>query len=1105
MRMTTRRKLYLVGAAATVVALLIWSGVHSRGKSRAGGTAPPVEKLRAFSLTNAPKAAATASWSTNRPGDPAQGQVMQQVAARVLANQPAQLPPNMAPVAGGFRDDKQAEAMRQLQQRVGDSLQVYLRPENSTPIQLKGNPLATAVVTGGVQAARNEATAKSFLRDNAALMLLNDPDQELQLAHRQADDLGGEVLRFTQHYKGLPVWPAEIGVHLDTAGNVDLVDGAYIATPGDVQVQPKLTAADAGAKARDAVDGGASARVGTPELVVYAPMDQAAKLAWKMDVSVALNKAWWVVVDAQNGATLTTVSRVTGGNVSGSGVDLLGVTRSLNVWQSGATYFMIDASKPMFNATTGQGIIEVDDARGTNISAFQNAFYVTSTSANSWSNPDAVSAAFNLGQTYDYYQSRFGRNSYNGAGSNLNAVVRIGGYANAFWTDELKMMVFGNADRYAGSLDVIGHEVTHGVVFSIGSQGVLMYQGQSGALNEAFADIFGEMIEARTRGSNDWLMGSELISVIRSMASPTNYSQPATMSQFVVTTSDNGGVHINSGIINRAYYLLAAGLKNPVGNQDAERIFYRCLTVSMKPFSQFIDARLGCVAAAEAIFGVGSQQALKTAEAFDGVGLYAAPVSAPQPSNVNAAVAAAESAMFIREHWFYTRDDLFRLETAKGDPSSGSSLVTSVKLTRPSVTGNGADMFFVGSDDSLCYLTTVGTNFNTYYPGLVHSVSMSPEGRYVAFVFNNGGVPTNQIVLLDLVSNTTTTVNLVTPVSDGAPLNNISHADALSFSPDGKMLIYDALSRLRGADGQLREAWSIFGLDIATLQQQIVIPTEDDFDIGNPSFSKTSSRYVVFDAQYTTGDSAVITLDLYEGALGVVGISQNGLSYPVFNGDDTKVFFGEEDLSTSSGRSVYVQQLTADKLNTSGSRALAISDAKLAVTYRRGTYPSINTAPGVTLTNPLPNATFTAPATVPLAATASDLNGTVARVEFYSGDKLLFTDTAAPYGVNWSSLSAGVYTVYARAHDNQGASSTTAPVRFTVNPPAQTGVLNRVGAPGFEFSLKVPQPGLYRLEASTNLVNWISLGSFYCNTNLSFLDSAATNHPRRFYRAISTP
>lgn len=1016
-------------------------------------------------------------------------------------------------MAGGFSDSRQAEALRQLQQRVGPSLQVYLRTENHTPNQLKGNPLIAAIAGGGNEDSRNEATAKEFLRENGALLLLNDPDGELRLASRQADGLGGSVLRFTQHYQGLTVWPAEISVQLDSGGNVDLVDCAYVPTPSEVPVQPKLTAKDAQAKVREVISGGDHANVGPPELVIYAPLEQPAKLAWKMSVAAALDQAWWVAIDAQTGGTLATISRVTDASVSGSGVDLLGVTRPLSVWQSGATFYLIDAGKPMFNSTAGEGYIETDDAQNQTQSQIlsnnilQNIHYVVSASSNSWSNPDAVSAAYNLSQTYDYYLDRFSRSSYNGSGSNIFAVVRIGGLANAFWSGVHSRMFFGNTDRYAGSLDVIGHEVTHGAVFSVGSQGVLFYQMQSGALNEAFADIFGEMIEARTKGTNDWLIGSQLVSVIRNMSNPPAYSQPGKMSQYVVTSSDNGGVHINSGIINRAYYLLAAGLKGAVGNRDAEQIFYRCLTVSMKPFSQFIDARLGCVAAAEALFGAGSQQALKTAEAFDAVELYAAPASAAQPTNVNAAVPASDSAMFVREHWLFTRDDLWRVESAQGDPSSGSSLVTSVKLARPAISGNGVGMFFAGADEGLYAMQTTGAGFtNLNLAGLVHSVAMSPQGRYVAFVFNAAlNVPTNQIVVLDLWSNLTSTVNLVTPVSDGPPLNNISYADALSFSPDGKLLIYDALSRLRDADGQLREAWSIFGLDMTTLQQQVVIPTDEQFNIGNPCFSRTSSRFVVFDAQYINGNSAILTLDLYDGVLSVIGVSYNGLGYPVFNGDDTKVFFADEDLATSSDRSVYVQQLAADKLGTSGSRALAISDAKLAVIYRRGTYPNVNTAPSVTLTNPAPNSVFTAPATVAVSASASDIDGSVARVEFYSGDKLLLTDTTAPYSANWSSLPAGVYTVYARVYDNQGASSTSAPLRFAVKPPGQTSVWSRPGAPGFEFSLRLPQAGLYRLEASTNLVDWTSLGSFYCSTNLGYLDLSATNFQRRFYRAVSTP
>jgi Zn-dependent metalloprotease len=1069
----------------------------------------PVQRLTVFSLSNAPAAPSMNGWS-NGSNNPSQtAGVIHQVASLLQSNRPA--PVAAIPKPGNnFKNAAQTDAFRRLEQNVGASLQVFLRPNNATPIQIKGNPLAKGA--GGNSEAEQEATARAFLRDNAALLLLEDPDQELRLSHRQTDDLGHTTLRFTQSYQGIQVWPAELAVHFNPTGDLDLMDGAYEETPSDMPLQPELTGEAAQAKARNAMPDGNAGTVTTPTLVIYAPLDTPARLGWKMDVSVALDRYWSVVIDAQDGSVLRTVNLCMSGNVSGSGVDSFGTTRSLNVWQSGAVYYMWDTSKSMFNSAKGTGVIYTEDARNASQSqiivnnTIQNIYSVTSSIPTAWNNPDAVSASYNMAQTYDYYFNRHGRNSYDGASNDIVAVVRIGGLANAFWHHGFKMMFFGNADHYVGSPDIVGHEITHGVISSIGSQGVLDYQNQSGALNEAFADIFGEMVEARAQGTNDWLIGSRLVSPIRSMANPALYSQPTKMSEYIVTTSDNGGVHFNSGILNRVYYLLASGLRGAIGNLDAERIFYRCLTVHMKPRSQYIDARLGCITAAETLFGVNSIQAIKTAEAFDVVEDYAAPASADQPSNVNAAVGAADSSMFIREHWFYTRDDLFRKETAQGDSSSGSSLVTGVKLSRPTVTGEGSEMFFVGQDDSLCYLTTVGTNFQSFYSGLVHSVAASPEGRYVAFVFNaSSGVPTNQIVVLDLLSNSAATVNLTTPVNDASPLTNISYADSLDFSPDGKLLIYDALSTLRRPDGLLRQSWSIFALDMATLQQFVIVPPDEDFQIGNPSFSQTSSRFIVFDALYTNGNSAIITLDLFQGSLGLVGISYNGYGYPYFNGDDSFVIYGDEDLFTWSDRSVWRQDLGADKLTTSGSASLWMSDAKLGVIYRRGSYPSINTAPTVSFTAPAPYASFTAPANVNVAVTAGDIDGGVNRVEFYDGNRLLLTDTNSPYGFSWNNLPAGTYRLSARAYDNQGASTTTAPLLFTVKPPIQPGVLNRSGVPGFEFSLRITQPGLYRLEASTNLVDWQPLGSFVCQTNLNYLDQSATNFRARFYRAVSTP
>lgn len=156
---------------------------------------------------------------------------------------------------------------------------------------------------------------------------------------------------------------------------------------------------------------------------------------------------------------------------------------------------MVDTSKPMFdpssnppNSSTTRGGIVILDARNQGSEDKFSMFPVTSASPTSWDAPDAVSAAFGLSQTYDYYRERHGRNSLNGQGETMIAVVRVGqNYENAYWNGQI--MAFGDKLPYARALDVVAHELTHGVTEHTAS---LVYQNQPGALNEAFSDIFGE-------------------------------------------------------------------------------------------------------------------------------------------------------------------------------------------------------------------------------------------------------------------------------------------------------------------------------------------------------------------------------------------------------------------------------------------------------------------------------------------------------------------------------------------------------------------------------------------------------------------------------------
>lgn len=196
---------------------------------------------------------------------------------------------------------------------------------------------------------------------------------------------------------------------------------------------------------------------------------------------------------------------------------------------------------------------------------------------------DVDAAYANTGATYDYYKSNFGRDSYDGAGAELVSFVHYGiNYENAFWDGA--EMVYG--DGFAVN-DVTGHELTHAVTERTAG---LEYADQSGALNESLSDMAGWDVDP-----GDSTMGEDLpIGAIRDMNNPGAYGQPATAAQYVCTTSDNGGVHTNSGIPNKVY----ANLVGSLGRSLAAKVRYRAQTTYLTPQSTFADARAAFVSAA---------------------------------------------------------------------------------------------------------------------------------------------------------------------------------------------------------------------------------------------------------------------------------------------------------------------------------------------------------------------------------------------------------------------------------------------------------------------------------------------------------------------------
>jgi len=255
---------------------------------------------------------------------------------------------------------------------------------------------------------------------------------------------------------------------------------------------------------------------------------------------------------------------------------------------------------------------------------------------------DAVDEAYDyMGDTFDLYWNVYGRDSIDNAGLPLVGSVHYDvDYDNAFWNGE--QMVFGDGDgelfnSFTSSVDVIGHELTHGVTEN---EAGLVYWAQSGALNESVSDVFGSLVKQyvnqQTADQADWLIGAELLTnqvngvALRNMAEPgTAYDdpvlgkdpQPGNMKDYVRTISDSGGVHINSGIPNRAFYLAASEIGGYAWEAVGLIWYETLLSPSLSPKAQFASFAGITVETAQLLYGNPSPEADAVSNAWRTVGV----------------------------------------------------------------------------------------------------------------------------------------------------------------------------------------------------------------------------------------------------------------------------------------------------------------------------------------------------------------------------------------------------------------------------------------------------------------------------------------------------
>lgn len=479
-------------------------------------------------------------------------------------------------------------------------------------------------------------------------------NDELRSAQVFQDALGFTHEKFQQYYQGVKVEGGTYTLHMQN-GNIKLMTG-FFADINNVNTSPSLPESAAlgaavsyvGASRYEwqeaAPAGQMPAQMPQGELVILPDADSRvpARLAWKFDIYAMepLYRAY-VFVDAETGTVLTEHARIHHADVAATGTSLYNGTVSFTADQTGTNAYRLRQT------TSGGGVQTYTLNNSTN---YNNAADITSSSSNFTGNATGVQAHYGAEATYDYFFNAHGRNSYNGTGGVLRSYVSYSNnYVNAFWDGTRMTYGDGNGTSYGPlvSLDITGHEIAHGVTEYSAN---LVYQRESGALNESFSDIFGEMVEytalqALNGGTNDWLMGDDIgigsTAPLRSMSNPNLYGDPDTYGGTnwgnpncgtPTQSNDYCYVHSNSGVQNKWFYVLAVGESGTndigssysvtgIGRTKAAAIAYRNLTTYLGTNSTYADARAGSIQAAKDLYGAGSAEEIATTNAWYSVGV----------------------------------------------------------------------------------------------------------------------------------------------------------------------------------------------------------------------------------------------------------------------------------------------------------------------------------------------------------------------------------------------------------------------------------------------------------------------------------------------------
>lgn len=819
----------------------------------------------------------------------------------------------------------------------------------------------------------NHLSVVSYFEDNKQLFKIDNPNEELTIAYIHPDNEGNKHIKLQQQYKNVPIWGKEIMMHYDKNNSLYLVNGRHTQTLTAIETENYL------------IDNMTAEKIALDDLGTFADIaefddylrgllkyekprvekyiwqiddDREFRLVWFVDIKPNIVDNWRYVIDAFTGDILEKYNTTPrDGTAKGTGKDGLGNTRTFNVYQESGTYWLIDITKPMFNNNLSNPKGMILTMTNNYKDLVQGAQPVTVSSQNNqWNDPFSVSAHYNTALVYDYYKNVHNRNSLDDKGMDMLVMIHVTDrgqpFDNAYWNGQFVVLGDGGqiTNGWPPALDFNAHEFTHGVVtFTVD----LEYKFQSGALNEGFADWGAAMVDRA-----NWTIGEDIVKKqyfpsgsMRDMANPHNGGTkgdhvwlPAHMNEFLdfPLERDNGGVHYNCGIINKATYLIGAS----IGREKLEKIYYRVLNNRyLTKQSKFIDMRLACIKSAEELFGVNSSESNVVRNAFEQVGITDGTGTKPNPDLP--AVDGSEWIAFVSAMDF----SLYKAKPVIQNPNTDMIRLTATPVYAGNngtitVPENGASILFIDQNHNLKSINTDGTGERILdASGTWRSIAISPNGRYLSAtsVFEEP-----VIYLFDLMNSSFKEIELFTP-STG---NDFSYtepllANTMTWDVNNEVLVYDALNYKFTWEGNEEIYMDMNAIDAATGVIYRIFPTMGKgISVGSPDFGKTSNRVMTF-LVYDDNEKYfyVNGVDLFSGNLKNIvyaNANQIGISSPVYSVRDNKIAFQISDFKPTYG--IMQVPLQADKISGAGSPTEYLANVGLPKWFAIGKRPVVNVA-----------------------------------------------------------------------------------------------------------------------------------------------------------------